>query len=255
MIAKAVMQAVLARLAAGLIILVTLTPLAQAGDRAGIDFIGFSEDGAYFAYEEFGIQDGSGFAYANLHVIELASGVEAKGMPVEIRVEDEGATIAGVRARALEQARPLLDQLAIGHPADILALKGDGALDIDDQTLRFGRPGHGMSAPDQIYEVSLSDVSQGIEPPECAAWGERHAWGFALDLSVDGNAREVYRDTAIAESRGCPQAYRLYAVVMPFDDLAAFAPELTEVMIAIVSVYSMGFEGPDRRFVAVPLGR
>lgn len=248
-------KAFMARLAAGLIVLMALAPAAQAGDRAGIDFIGFSEDGAYFAFAEFGIQEGSGFAYANLHVIELASGEEAEGMPVEIRVEDERVTIAAVRAAALEQARPLLDRLEIGHPADILALKGDGALDIDDQTLRFGRPGYGMSAPDQVYELSLSDVSQGIEPPECAAWGERHVWGFALNLSVDGKAREVYRDSAIAESRGCPQAYRLYAVVTPFDDLAAFAPELTEVMIAIVSVYSMGFEGPDRRFVVVPLGQ
>lgn len=244
------------RLAASLFGFLALLVLpAWAGDRAGLDFIGFSEDGGLFAFEEFGIQDGSGFAYANLYVLDLAKDAWVKGTPIEVRVEDESQTIASVRAQALEQARPVLDRLGIGHPIDILALKGDGALDTEDQTLRFGRPGYGMAAPDQTYELSLSTISEGIDPPECATWGEAYVSGFALTLSVDGKTSEVYRDKSVPKSRGCPQGYRLYAVVTPFDDLAAFAPDLTEVMIAVVSVYSMGFEGPDRRFIAVPLGQ
>lgn len=248
----------MARLAAsffGFLALLAFVIPAWAGDRAGIDFIGFSENGGFFAFEEFGIQDGSGFAYANLYVLDLAKDAWVKGTPIDVRVEDESHTIASVRAQALGQARPVLDRLGIGHPIDILAFKGDGALDNDDQTLRFGRPGYGMAAPDQIYALSLSTISDGIDPPECASWGESHVAGFALTLSVDGKSNEVYRDRNVPESRGCPQGYRLYAVVTPFDDLAAFAPDLTEVMIAIVSVYSMGFEGPDRRFIAVPLGQ
>ncbi len=33
-----------------------------AGDRALIDVIGYSDDLRYLAFEEFGVQDGSGFA-------------------------------------------------------------------------------------------------------------------------------------------------------------------------------------------------
>jgi predicted secreted protein len=52
-----------ARLAAKVFGLIALaaTP-ALAGDRALIDYIGFSPDARYFAFEEFGIQDGSGCA-------------------------------------------------------------------------------------------------------------------------------------------------------------------------------------------------
>ena len=44
---------------------------ALAGDAAQFDPIGFSEDGRYFAYEEYGIQDGSGFPYATIYLVDL----------------------------------------------------------------------------------------------------------------------------------------------------------------------------------------
>jgi hypothetical protein len=39
--------------------------VAQAGDAAKLDILGFSKDGGVFAFEEYGVQDGSGFPYAN----------------------------------------------------------------------------------------------------------------------------------------------------------------------------------------------
>ena len=38
---------------------------ASAGDTATPQVLGFSADGKVFAFEEYGIQDGSGFPYAN----------------------------------------------------------------------------------------------------------------------------------------------------------------------------------------------
>lgn len=246
---------VLARLAGAWVSLLLLATPAWAGDRAGIGFIGYSSTGPYFAYEEFGIQDGSGFAYANLFVLDLDKDSWVKGTPIRKVIEDEASSIAEVRAEVRAEAQPKLDELGIGEPLDIVALNGDGALDTDMQRLRFGRPGYGMADPEQDYELVLSTVEEGIDPPECATWGEDYVSGFALNLTVDGKTAEVYRDTSVPESRGCPQGYRLYAVVTPFESLVAFAPDLTQDMVAIVSVYSMGFEGPDRRFIAVPIGR
>jgi predicted secreted protein len=51
----------------------------------------------------------------------------------------------------------------------------------------------------------------------------------------------------LPKSRGCPTDYRLYAVVAPFQQ--------AEPRIALISSYPFGFEGPDRRFLAVPLDR
>lgn len=245
----------LARLAGAWVSLLLLAAPAFAGDRAGIGFIGYSTSGPYFAYEEFGIQDGSGFAYANLFVLDMDKDSWVKGTPIRMVIEDEASGIADVRAEVRAQAQPKLDELGIGEPVDIVALNGDGALDTDMQRLRFGRPGYGLAGPEQDYELVLSTIEDGIDPPECATWGEDFVSGFALNLTVDGKTSEVYRDTSVPKSRGCPQGYRLYAVVTPFDGLVAFAPDLTPDMVAIVSVYSMGFEGPDRRFIAVPIGR
>lgn len=239
---------------AGIVLALFVAP-ATAGDRAGINFIGYSTNGSYFAYEEFGIQDGSGFAYANLYVLDLNAKSWVKGAPFHVVAENDASTIASTLGAVRAQAQPLLNELDIGEPVDIAALNADGALGVNVRSLRFGKPGHEMADPEQDYELTLSAIEDGVDPPKCAAWGEEHVSGFSLSLTVNGKASEVYRDAAVPESRGCPRGYRLYAVVTPFDSLASFSPDLTPGMVAIVSVYSMGFEGTDRRFIAVPIGK
>ena len=73
--------------------------------------------------------------------------------------------------------------------------------------------------------------------------------GTGLLLEDDGALRELHRDTGqLPESRGCPTTYRIYGV------LARPDTGTLDDAVAIVSVYPFGFEGPDRRFLAVPLG-
>lgn len=241
------------RLVASLLAVLLLVVPAWAGDRAGIGFIGYSEDAQYFAFEEFGIQDGSGFAYANVYVLDLQADQWVKDTPVRVRLENESSTLAAARADALEQARPTLDRLGIGTPVDIIALNGDGAVGINDKVLRFGQPGYSMATPEPTYELTLSGVAATVSMDYCTGKTEADKTGFALNLTVGGTPHEVYRDKTVPQSRGCPLGYRLYGVIAPFDDLAAFAPELGPGALAIVSVYSLGFEGADRRFIAVPL--
>jgi predicted secreted protein len=64
----------------------------------------------------------------------------------------------------------------------------------------------------------------------------------------DGTTEDIHHDGAtLPKSRGCPMDYRLYAVVTPFEQATP--------RIALISIYPFGFEGPDRRFLAVPLDR
>ena len=71
--------------------------------------------------------------------------------------------------------------------------------------------------------------------------------GFALRLTTPEGEREIYRDGFVPKSRGCPEAYRIHGVVTPWNGNGI------EGAVAIISVYAHGFEGPDRRFIAVPL--
>lgn len=227
---------------------------AVAGDRAGLGFIGYSGDGRYFAFEEYGIQDGSGFAYANVYVLDLDTDTWVKGAPVKVVVEEDSAAISAARTQALGQARAMLAQYAVSEPVDILALIGDGVADADYSTLEAGWPSYGMEGPQNGFELSL-ETFEAEGKPECATYSEEPMQGFALTVTQEGASREAHRDVRVPNSRGCVQGYRLYGVVAPFGYYAR--PDDTSLygVVAIVGVYTLGFEGPDRRFLAVPLAR
>lgn len=218
---------------------------ASAGDRALLDVIGYSPDGRYFAFEEFGIQDGSGFPYANIYVIDIETDGWAPGTPVRVRLDDESASLSDVRQEARAEAEAAL--AGIKTPVDLWAVVGDGERDAGAKTIDFGRPGYEPGAVLDAWRLDLETFgAQATEP--CKDWFGEVPLGYALTLSGPDGERLVHRDERIPRSRGCPFDYRIYAIVAPMD-----APDL-EAAVAILSIYPGGFEGPDRRFLAVPLG-
>jgi predicted secreted protein len=220
---------------------------ALAGDRALVDIIGYSENANYFAFEEFGIQDGSGFAYSNIYVVNLETDSWALGTPIRVMAQDETASLSQIRAQAQAEASETITALDIDVPAEMAALVGDGAPGADGQSLRFGAPGYEPGAVKGDYELHLSSFRTAAVAP-CTEWFSVDPMGYELTISIDGNERLVHRDESLPRSRGCPVTYRLYGVTLPFNAGSA------EAAVALISVYPGGFEGPDRRFLAVPLG-
>lgn len=221
---------------------------AFAGDRALIDYIGFSQDFRYFAFEEFGIQDGSGFAYSNIFVIDLTTDSWVLGTPIRLRADDEARSLVDIRAEAAEQASKYLDEFGITVPVEVAAMIGDGTPNTDAKTLPFGAPAYNPGQVSGDYTLSLSTFNSTAVSP-CADWFSTEPKGYELYIADDGSDRLVHRDTAaLPRSRGCPTDYRLYSVVMPFGGTTI------SNAVAIISFYPGGFEGPDRRFLAVPLG-
>ena len=222
---------------------------ALAGDRALADFIGYSDNGRYFAFEEFGVHDGSGFAYSSIYLIDLTTDSWVVGTPVRAEAKDETATLAEIRAQAQSDARPALDAMGIAVAAEVAALVGDGVPDNDGISLRFGSPS--FFAPGAVsgdYELQLSSFPVTTAAP-CEAWFGEPPLGYELNIATaGGSTRLLHRDATLPRSRGCPLQYRIYGVVLPFD-----AGSIAQG-VAIISVYPGGFEGPDRRFIAVPLG-
>jgi len=235
-----------AQLGASLALLLLGAGGALAGDRALIDIRGFSADSRYFAFEEFGIQDGSGFPYSTLYALDLAADAWVAGTPVRVRLDDEATSLATARAAVAAQADELLHGLGIDTAAEFIALNGDGEL-TDGTTLVFGRPGFAPNAVEDAYVLRL-DTFPATSPTPCADYSGTEPLGLALSLTGPNGVREIFRDTTLPASRGCPLAYRLYGVVAP----QYAAPPAAHV--AIVATYPFGFEGPDRRFIAIPLG-
>lgn len=230
----------------GLLALALAASPALAGDRALLDLIGYSQDLGYFAFEEYGIQDGSGFAYSNIYVVNLVEDAWVVGTPFRLQAEDETTSLVQVRAELMAKASETLGTLRIEVPAVPLALNGDGAPG-PGQTLEFGLPGFGLNPIEDTIGLELSAFPTTATTP-CVEWFDAEPLGYQLSITAGGQTRVHHRDAALPRSRGCPLNYRLYGVVAPY-----MAASLANA-VAIISVYSYGFEGPDRRFVAVPLG-
>jgi predicted secreted protein len=241
-----VAQAAMALRGASLALALTLAASpATAGDRALIEYLGFSADGRYFAFEEFGVQDGSGFPYANVYIIDLPADSWVSGSPYRARIEDESGDVGDARDQALDLAEPKLDALDISVPAHAIAVNGDGEDIGDGHSLVFGPPGFGLEPIQSQQELSLEVIPLATNMDCSIIDGEV----FGFTLSLDGE--EIHADDGpLPASRGCAMGYRIFAVVQPAEWFFGATPR----SVAIISSYPFGFEGPDRRFLAVPLG-
>ncbi|MBX9461679.1 MAG: DUF2259 domain-containing protein [Aquamicrobium sp.] len=219
---------------------------ARAGDTAELNILGFTANGGVFAFEEFGIQDGSGFPYANRFYIDTATDSFLPGTPIRVRIDDETASLDDARAQARSQGE------AIASQAELQANRGltAGASPVTELS---GDP-HRMAvnpravfpAIDTPLELRLEEFA--LEGPElCESFGTVMGYRLIRVGVAPGEAASLlHEDTSIPSSRNCPLGYSIGAV-------QTFFPEGGDpVFAALIAVRSVGFEGPDHRWIAVP---
>lgn len=218
---------------------------AYAGDAAQLDILGFSSDGGVFAFEEYGVQDGSGFPYANRFYIDTGTDKFLPGTPIRIRLDDENATLDAVRAKTREAGEKIVPQAQLeanrGFTAGFNAVTELSA----DPYRMVVNPRPVFPAIDPVFEVRLEE--QGLEDLERCAFGGQ-VRGFRLthiDASEGGQARTLHEDKSIPQSRGCPNGYRIGGVQTFSAGMA-----LTSYAVLVI-VRQPGFEGPDHRWMAV----
>lgn len=214
---------------------------AYAVDYAERQVLGFSPDGRYFAFAEYGVQDGSGFPYANAYVIDTSDDSWVKGTPARILIEDEDATQFDALGKALEKIDGLLDSHDIQRPPEVVAHNPLNQINSDPFEVKFLHPM--MNAPSDEYTYTLH-LSERVlpTPPGCPAdYGDFQGMLLTLE-SPGGNQQTLVDDKQIPESRRCPYGYRISEVM--------FSPD-APVMAVLIDIRALGFEGWDRRFMAV----
>lgn len=209
--------------------------------------IGYSPDGRYFAFEQFGEQDGSGFAYAEVQVIDTETDRHVEGTPVRVLIEREEASIGEARRQSLEQAKAILETRKIGDdPGHLVALTPISELTDKTRDLRYHAfPSFYVS--DGIHRIFLEEFEAKGE--DLCESMDVEVRGFALSVASDAKPderREVYRDQAVPKSRNCPSAYAIGGVVTP--GYGSSAPHMV-----LVQVVSLGFEGNNLRWLAIPV--
>ena len=218
---------------------------AYAGDAANREIIGFSPDGAYFAFEQYGVQDGSGFPYSDVFVLETASDTWVRGTPARVALRNDTASLDMARSTARRKIDPYLWRLKIGAENG-RTLVSDRAANADDAArfLPFTLADEGATPGLGTVRLRLTEIT--MARADCAALGSENR-GFALVLEDTAGRplRILHEDTAIPASRGCPVHYGI-------SDVIAYPRRGSgPILVVLVSLYSFGFEGLDRRFIAI----
>ena len=217
---------------------------AFAGDVASRTVLGFSEDGRAFAFEEYGVQDGSGFPYATIYVVDVASDSYVEGAPIRVRFDDEAISLEAARAEAMAKAKPLLKEHKIAGFGGTVLTRLPTDLSGDAGALRFRRYAYlpSSSAP---YRLT-TDVYKIGDNPDCYDTGEAKGFRLILQQEEGGDPIVLHEDEGdLPNARRCAQNYFVHDVMMISPDGASGA-------IAVIVYYlQTGFEGPDGRYMVV----
>ena len=214
------------------LLLVLLLGLARAGDAATLEFWGFSRDGKYLAFEQYGVQDGSGFPYAQLYVVDV--GRNALVSTAEVTVQTGNAGVETARERALAQSRPALSPYAIvpGNQGRFASIAAKNLLPnvVEPQAVEFTALGRRYTLELRSLDAPGAGGSCLTEPPK----------RLELKLISSAGGRVLQRDNNLPASRRCVRDYEIHGVFVLGRSLAAF-----------VKVTRDGFEGPDLRWMVV----
>ncbi|MCR5859962.1 DUF2259 domain-containing protein [Mesorhizobium sp. J428] len=218
---------------------------AFAGDTATPQVIGFSADGKVFAFEEYGIQDGSGFPYANRFYIDTATDSFVSGSPIRVRIDDEAADVSTARAQAREKGEAIVPESTLAANPGVTA-GWNAVTELSADPFRMTAYPRPIFPPiDSPVEFRLEEIPM-VSSGSCEGLGD--VAGFRL-LRIDpmpgGQTTLVHEDTSLPASRNCPQGYRIGGI-------QTFHPQSGDPVFAVmIAVRSVGFEGPDHRWIAV----
>lgn len=221
---------------------------ASAGDFASFQPIGFSADGGVFAFEEYGVQDGSGFPYSNIFFLDTRKDTFLPGTPIRLRIDEDNTSLAKVRAQTAAKAAPLVEKFDLGANPGLLAAFNP-ITEVEGDAHRLSYQQYAVDPPvGGDFTLALTEIP--FEPSAQCKDVTPQSIGFRLAFQAeDGKPsdRVLHTDTAIPDSRKCPTGYRIGGVMV-------YNPQEGEpVHVALVQVLSYGFEGRDGRWIAVPV--
>jgi predicted secreted protein len=235
-------------IAAALLASVLSVKAVSAGDFASFQPIGFSADGSVFAFEEYGVQDGSGFPYSSIFFIDTRRDAFLAGTPIRLRIDEENTSLAKVRAQTAEKAAPLVQKFDLGANPGLMAAFNP-VTETESAAHHLTYRQYAAEPPvGGDFTLRLDEIP--LEPSAQCKDVTPQSIGFRLAFQTeDGKPsdRVFHADTNIPDSRKCPTGYRIGGVMV-------YNPvEGEPVHVALVLVLSFGFEGRDGRWIAVPV--
>jgi len=219
--------------------------------------IGFSADSRYFAYEQYLVDGAAAAAFADIEIIDTTTGAHVEGSPFHAESLEEDASIVKVRGDAAAKAAPALAKLGIAQPPVLLAATPVYEAVADRQTVIFDRwlsENTGSTIVDSPashevrYELKIEHRDRPEIPPGCEAdMGPYQTLHITVWPRAASGGTTVHSEDVIPPGRGCPVAYDIDKIIAPMADDAH--PDL---LVALIGIYEPGWEGADRRIIALP---
>jgi predicted secreted protein len=219
----------------------------RAGDYARLNFIGFSKSGKYLAFEEYGVQDGSGFPYSAFYVVNVETNSYAAG-PFESMLESETATQLQVRTSARRKAAAALRKFGIVERNTgslvISRLFTDLTVQrLDDPETKIKKIKFAEFV-DSMYTEGDYDLTLDLVEQKTKACEIEELPVYKIALTLKDNKADtttvLQKDATLPPSRGCPIGYDMQYVYLYKNNIVVF-----------LNYLSTGFEGPDLRYIAV----
>ncbi|QUS40802.1 DUF2259 domain-containing protein [Tardiphaga alba] len=239
--------------------LLSLAPFgaAQAGDAAARKIIGFSPDGAYFAFEQYTQLYDATEVIAEIQVIDIRKDDFVKGSPFAIRTrDDDEREVDAVRAGLMSKAKPTLDRLKISQPGTHFA--GKPSMDLDEIGIYQMDPkplatAQDITLPDS-RKLTLTLSDQALGKASCYGAGGRGTFGsvivtgLKLQLAIDGaQPVTLQQDKQLPKRRRCVTAY---GIAEAYHHRATDGTQTLAVLIETVDAHEF-HAGPNRRFMVV----
>jgi predicted secreted protein len=230
---------------------------AHAGDAAARKVIGFSPDGATFAFEQFTQFYDATEIMAEMQVIDTRTDSFVKGTPLSITTRDgDEREVDAVRAELMAKAKPLLGKLDITEPGTRFA--GEPSMDPDEIGIYQMDPKplattQTITVPDgRKLVLTLSD--QALGKASCYGAGGRGTYGsvivtgVTLQMSIDGATPvTLQQDKQLPKRRRCVTAY---GIAEAYHHQAKDGTQTLAVLVETVDAHQF-HAGPNRRFMAV----
>lgn len=246
---------------------VALAPVqAQAAEALALKVLGFSPDGRYFGFIQYGGQGDGGEYLAETYIIDTGRDRFVPGTPLRIdtiaeeSIAEEAEDPAKLLALAVKRSQSLVKKFDVARPGTLLARVEEA---------RTGEPHSGSGGPTSgvkslsIKHARLGDLNLALDIKEFA-WPKTSKvgshkdagicakevdWqkgaGFRLTLERAGRKIVLNDDKTIPSSRHCVTGYGI-AEVHAFD-----RPDGKVTLAVMVGMEVRGFEGEDRLFLAV----
>lgn len=239
------------------LMILTATTMAQAGDASVAKVVGFSKDGKNFAFLQDGIQDGSGFYWAQVDVIDVNNNKLLKRVALNSNdlFSDQGEGTTPAQEKAIYNE--VLKRANLNHYQIDQKIKGKTVLerpytDFSTYTntvfsLDYWAQG-GASTTVETYSLTVREQAAPVEQHN--EWCQDFINDTMITVEVKGplygnyhnNSRTItlQKDLRVPSSRSCAYGYSVKQII-----------SYKKGIVALVNYQAPGFEGPNYRFIAV----